>query len=145
MKVYLATTGSYSSYRIAGVFARREDAETYELADDVEEYELRQGPADVRDRVRLFWSTWQPDAERCTELGQRFAIGNPWTDTRRADFADHPARPVVEWRQHHSGLVLEVHAWTEAEARQVYGDERAMHDADPDAYPPDRRYLRRIA
>lgn len=35
MKVYLATAGEYSDYRVKHAFARREDAESYRLGDDV--------------------------------------------------------------------------------------------------------------
>lgn len=145
MKVYLAATGSYSSYRIVKVFSRREDAEAYELAEDVEEYEVHDSPAQVADRVTLHWTTWQPDKQPCMDLGESFTIGNPYITTARADRSNYPARPVPEWRRHYYGLVLEVSAWTETEAWKVYGDERAMHDSSEGTYPPNRDYLRGIA
>ena len=46
-RVYLATSGTYD-YRVQAVFTRREDAESFGLADDVEEFELHDGPLEVR-------------------------------------------------------------------------------------------------
>ena len=55
MKVYLATAGEYSDYRVCHAFARREDAESYKLGDDVKELEVHDGPVEVRYWYDLDW------------------------------------------------------------------------------------------
>ena len=55
MKVYLATAGEYSDYRVRHAFTREEDAEAYPLGDDVLELEVHDGPVEVRTGTCWTW------------------------------------------------------------------------------------------
>jgi hypothetical protein len=125
MKVYLATSGEYSDFRVRHVFARREDAESYELGDDVEEREVRDGPVEVRSWHRLYWHPGKPDADD----GDSFALGNPWSSSRPSDF-DGRARLVEHrWDDTAGGRVLTVEGWDLDGVRKVYSEQRAQHIA----------------
>src|ERR1035441_2640518 len=55
MIIYLATSGEYIDYQVCHAFAKREDAESYKLGDDVKEMEVRDGPVEVRTWHTLNW------------------------------------------------------------------------------------------
>jgi len=123
VKVYIATSGEYSDYQICHVFARQEDAEAYEGADRAEEFEVRDGPVEMRPRHTL---TWNPD------LGDRkrtsTALENPYISSWPQDF-DGDERCV----RHHwnmppatTGPVLHVEGWDLARVMKVYSEQRAQ-------------------
>ncbi len=60
MKVYLATSGEYSDYRVCHAFAREEDAASYALGDAVLELEVRDGPVEVRPEHTLPGGSQRP-------------------------------------------------------------------------------------
>src|ERR1035441_4322522 len=80
--IYLATSGEYSDYQVCHAFAKREDAESYKLGDDVKEMEVRDGPVEVRTWHTLNWRADWPERE--AEAG--FVAGNPHPWTERRDF-----------------------------------------------------------
>ena len=123
-KVYLATSGEYSDYRVQHVFARREDAEAYELATGVEEYELQGGPVEVRVWHILWWNAEQPDAERD---GSR--LGNPWELTDSRDFDGNPRRAAHDWGRRFGERVLRVQGWDRERVLKVYSEQRAQYIA----------------
>ena len=125
MKVYLATAGSYSDYRVRAVFTREEDARAYALADDVEEYELHDGPVEVRTWHQLSWSTGIPDRK-----SDGFALANPNTYENRRDFDGHEKHAEHEWREHPAGPILVVGGWDLARVRKVYSEQRAKYLAE---------------
>jgi hypothetical protein len=124
MKVYLATSGEYSDFRVRQVFARREDAESYELGDDVEEREVRDGPVEVRSWHFLYWRPGKPDSG-----GDSLACGNPWSSSRPSDFDGRPRLVQHHWDDHGPGRVLAVEGWDLDGVRKVYSEQRAQHIA----------------
>lgn len=88
MKVYVATSGEYSDFRICRVFARREDAENYRIADDVQEWEVEEHPVAIGTHYTLWWDPHRPDTE-----SQDGFHANPWIFT---DLGELPAMRTVE-------------------------------------------------
>jgi hypothetical protein len=135
MKVYLATSGSYSDYQVHHVFAREEDARAYtaRLYDgDVEEYELHEGPIEVRTWHTLYWATWQPDSQ--PSAGR---LGNPWTYSHGCpmDYDGNPRHIEIDWRdmpqfKEGEGLQickqLQISGWDPDRIRKVYSEQRAQ-------------------
>ncbi|MER7213192.1 hypothetical protein ABT340_39530 [Streptosporangium sp. NPDC000239] len=127
MKVYLASRGSYSTYRVVGVFARKEDAEAYELGEDVEEYDVHEGPQEVRAWLKLIWYPDHPDKDTWEGDGPY----NPYEDMRpeRRDYDGHPNRVEHRWArgwgERGSGH-LEVCGWEIERIRKVFGELRAQ-------------------
>ena len=120
-RVYLATSGEYSSYRVLHVFAREEDARAYEAADDVEEYELHDGPVDVRRWHTLHWFSWQPDGP-----------GNPLELNTLLDFDDRRGNAGHHWGStlDPEKLTLTVTGWDLDGVRKVYSEQRAKYLAE---------------
>jgi len=131
MKVYLATSGSYSSYRVHGVYARREDAEAYEFSDNVDERELLESPQEVRSWHRLFWYPDNPEGEYEREgyfMGP-YTTRNP--DEMMPDRRDYDGcwdRVEHRWKGGYGDRgsgVLEVQGWDIERVRKVFGELRA--------------------
>lgn len=125
MKVYIATSGSYSDYRIEHVFRREEDASTY--ADALSEggwdgYEVLEGPVERRTWYQL---TWWPHLAGF--------VANPHTFHHTEDFI--PTRQLTHtWSKNFSykdGVnlppVLKVEGWSEQDVLKVYSEQRAMY------------------
>lgn len=132
MKVYLASSGSYSDYRVLGIFAREEDAEAYELSEDVEEYEVHEGPQEVRAWRKLNWYPDQPEPEYETNWSWGpCKTPNPYEDTHpeRRDYDGRPNRVEHRWTRYRgergSGH-LEVCGWDIERIRKVFGELRAQ-------------------
>jgi hypothetical protein len=123
-KVYLATRGGISDYQILHAFARREDAEAYHLTEDIEEYEVRTGPVEVRTLHEIAWVPGEPDSEETAHYP-----GNPIVWDHPEDF-DH--RPVISlWGRYKREPRLIVEGFDAAEVRRVYEEQRARCMADP--------------
>jgi hypothetical protein len=59
--IYLAWSGDDpEERRLEAAFTRRKDAEALELSNDVEEIQLRDGPAEVRDWHGVIWYLGRP-------------------------------------------------------------------------------------
>jgi len=127
VKVYLATSGEYSDYSVLRVFARREDAEAYRLADRVEEYELTEGPADVRPRWHLQWIPGIPDRETTEH-----ALENPHVWSYDQDF-NSGIQPIFHrwYKSAQPGPPprLDVEGWDRERVMKVYSEQRAQHEA----------------
>lgn len=136
MKVYLATSGSYSDYQVLHVFTRREDAEAYPLADEVEEFDLHEGPVETRIWHSLTWWPDEPDGDHevpmpggggcephmLTLTNPRPMQASPW------DFDGRPNHVEHRWRSGsatngRSSLVVE--GWDRERVVKVYGELRA--------------------
>jgi hypothetical protein len=129
MKVYIATSGSYSDYRIDQVFLNEEDARAYaetQREGDWDEWEVSEGPVERRTRFRLTWHTDRP------ESAGRFS--NPWTTAYPEDY-DGNNRPECTWSKTFSYVeenrrdILRVEGWSEEEVLKVYSDQRAIYKA----------------
>jgi len=120
-RIYLATRGEYSDYRVCHAFSRREDAVAYRLGDDVEELELRTGPVEVRYWYELYWRAGKPDQQP----GDWPAAGNPWVDSELKDFDGDERRVEHSW----SGQALNVQGWDRGHVMKVYSEQRAQHVA----------------
>lgn len=128
MKVYLATAGEYSDYQVVRVFARQEDAANYELADEWEEYEVDEGPVEVRTWHVLDWVPGLPDREQTNAHG---ANPHMWSDRR--DFDGHPRRVEHRWLVGRPiGDQLIVGGWDLDGVRKVYSEQRAQWIARKD-------------
>lgn len=120
MKVYLATSGEYSDYRVAHVFTRQEDAEAYRLGDDVEERELQEGPVEVRRWYMLRWATDVADREAVFVYA-----ANPAEYSELRDFDGDDRHAEHHW----NGVYLDVGGWDLALVRKVYSEQRAQYTA----------------
>lgn len=126
MKVYAATSGEYSDYRVEHIFARREDAETYEGGDRVEEFEVRMGPVEMRPWHTLVWRASAPDLEKD---GVRLdEPRNPFEQHWPKDFDGRPDYVAHHWAgpPERTGLVLHVEGWDPQRVRKVYSEQRAQ-------------------
>ncbi len=123
MKVYLATSGEYSDYQIAHVFARKEDAEAYQGATRVEEFEVRDGPVEMRPWHTLIWS---PDIGN--REGDGLALANPHESSWPKDFDGKPRNVTHAWYgpPQRTGPILYVEGWDLDRARKVYSEQRAQ-------------------
>jgi hypothetical protein len=129
LKVYLATSGEYSDFRVVHVFARKEDAASYPLADDHEEYEVAEGPIEVRHWHRLAWWPDLPDS------GSDAEYPNPATWSQSRDFDGHPNHVEHAWKEPagragRRSLVIE--GWDLERIRKVYSEQRAQYTARQD-------------
>lgn len=120
MKVYLATSGYYDEYTVRRVFRNKKDAEDYELADDVEEFEVCEGPAEVR---TLYLSYWDKRS------------GDTWSRSTREDISNPDQEFVPEGCVGilRSAYGLRVRGWDEDAVQRVFVSERA-------AYLPGKTY-----
>jgi hypothetical protein len=124
VKVYIATSGEYSDYRICHVFARQEDAEDYAGADDVIEYEVLDHPVEMRPLHGLMWSPEIPDRE-----GTSLALANPYESSWPEDFDGDARRVTHTWHgpPQRTGPVLQVSGWDRDRVRKVYSEQRAQY------------------
>ena len=124
MKVYLATAGEYSDYRVCHAFTRREDAESYKLGDEVKELELHDGPVEVRTWHRLTWNTRMEDRS-----GGDFYSANPHVFDELKDFDGDPRRAGHQWALPPQVIapVLYVEGWDRRLVLKVYSEQRAQY------------------
>jgi hypothetical protein len=122
MKVYLATRGEYSDYRVCHAFAKREDAEAYPLGDDVKELEVRDGPVEVRTWHTLQWNPAVPDRDASSPFAS-----NPAVYSERRDFDGDEGAVLHEWRK--VPLALFVRGWDRDRVLKIYGEQRAAYIA----------------
>jgi hypothetical protein len=124
VKVYVATSGEYSDYQVVHVFARQEDADAYQGADHVEEYEVRDGPVEMRAWHTLIWSPDIGDRE-ATSL----ALANPHESSSPKDFDGKPRNVTHAWYgpPQRTGPILYVEGWDLQRVRKVYSEQRAQH------------------
>lgn len=118
--VYLATRGAYSDYRVCHAFARREDAESYALGDEVLEKVLRAGPVEVR-------TWWELDYHADWGDRQSFAgvqAANPYVYDEQRDFDGDERHCVHEWRYGH---VLNVQGWDKQLVMKVFSEQKAQY------------------
>ena len=129
MKVYLATAGEYSDFRVCHAFARREDAEAYKLADEVMELEVHDGPVEVRTWYSLKWRGDRGDFMGTEPRGAR----NPYVyDGEQRDFDGNEKHVEHRWsKAYMQGIEgnahLEVGGWDLALVKKVYGEQRAQY------------------
>jgi hypothetical protein len=115
VKVFLATAGEYSDYRVKAAFARREDAEAYQLGDDVLELEVHEGPAEVRRWYQLYWRA---------DLPESASQANPYVyDGDLRDFDGDEKHAEHRWAKER----LTVEGWDLALVKKVYSEQRAQY------------------
>lgn len=124
-KVYLATSGEYSDYQVRGVFTHEEDARDYKLGEHVEEYELHDGPVEVRTWHQLSWTPAIPDRK-----AENFTLANPNEYQELRDFDGRERHAEHQWREHPLGPILVVSGWDLARVRKVYSEQRAKYLAE---------------
>ena len=124
MKVYVATSGEYSDFRIEHVFARQEDAESSAGADSVTEFEVREEPVEMRSWHTLTWNPGLGDCERTS-----FALENPYEQSWLKDFDGRPEYAVHHWAgpPERTGPVLQIEGWDPRRVRKVYSEQRARY------------------
>lgn len=124
-KVYIGTTGCYSSYQIVHVFATEQDARDWRAEDpderDYEEHEVLTGPLAIQRRPyhRLWWRTFlDDDLDGSTNPDER---SYP-EDYKRGT----STRPSVTWhRRGEDTALLQVEGWDHDSVLKAYQDERA--------------------
>jgi hypothetical protein len=123
MKIYLATAGEYSDFRVCHAFTKREDAEAYALGDDVMEMELSDSPVEVRTWHTLWWDSARPDQ---TDLR---GYSNPYESSYPRDFDGDPRHAEHRWNKDHNGVrtTLIAGGWDRDQVRKVYSEQRAQH------------------
>lgn len=133
MKVYIATSGSYSDYRIDNVFLREEDAKAYAQGKGDEggwdEYEVHEGPVERRPWYCL---TWCPHLE--DRKGGSGVVANPFMTDYVQDY-DPALKLCHEWGKtwnydpelRHD--VLKVEGWDKQDVLKVYSEQRAQYRA----------------
>jgi len=126
MKVYLATAGDYSDYRVLHVFRNREDAEAYAGTEDIDERELQEVPIEQRTWHMFWWNAGQPDSERDGR-----SMGNPWQFEEQRDFTGDPHHVEHRWGGYpvRSNNVLHIQGWDLDRILKVYSEQRAQHIA----------------
>jgi hypothetical protein len=128
MKVYAAVAGEYSDYRVCHIFAREDDARTYRLGDAVEEYELLEGPVDVRYWHQLSWHSEVADVPHSPELLSLARTANPYEWSEMADF-DAGRKLGHNWVHDPNRSYLSVFGWDVQAVRKVYGEQRGQYEA----------------
>lgn len=126
MKVYVATSGEYSDYRIQHIFANREDAEAYAGSDDVTEWDVLDHPVEQRAWYQLIWSPKIQDREHVPG----YRMGNPYEQTWPEDFNGDPGYAAHHWTSRGSEVVLCVQGWELDRVRKVYSEQRAQYLAE---------------
>jgi hypothetical protein len=129
VKVYLATAGEYSDYRVLHAFARREDADAYKLGDDVKELEIHDGPVKVRRWHQLTWR-----ADRGDRMGENgLGLPNPHIyGGEERDFDGDGKHVEHRWSKAYMQEVegnahLTVGGWDLALVKKVYSEQRAQY------------------
>lgn len=122
--IYLATAGEYSDFRVVAAFTREEDARAYELADDVDEYVLHDGPIEVRPWWQIGWNADIDDRE---EDGWHAA--NPSESFEQRDFNGKPKWVQHAWHSRNGRDRLFVEGWDKERVRKVYSEQRAQYIA----------------
>lgn len=114
MKVYLATAGEYADYRVLRVFADKEDAEAYTLADRVEDFEVHMGPISTHTKYYLEWYSGESDSDE-----------NPFLSQHQEEY--NGSLTQYAWRNygHRSAPTLNVEGWTSEDVHRVYKAQRA--------------------
>lgn len=121
MKVYIATSGEYSDFRIRHVFAKRRDAESYQGADDVTEYEVQEGPVEQRPWYTVFWTATAPDRP-----SDGMWLSNPNEYATPRDYTGGDAASH-HWATRGRETVLVVQGWDLQRVHKVYSEQRAQY------------------
>ncbi|MFC4114137.1 DUF7296 family protein [Nonomuraea zeae] len=95
VKVYVATSGSYSDYTVEAVFRNKEDAQAYKLADDWLEFVLMDGPADVRPHYLATWN--QRSGEWSSSHDSLYDGNDDVSVTDGSDYLNNPWIRVTGW------------------------------------------------
>jgi hypothetical protein len=128
-KVYLATAGEYSSFRILHAFAREEDAESYKLGGDVLEFEVHEGPVEVRTWYSLKWRGDRGEFMGTEPRGAR----NPYVYAgEQRDFNGNEKHVQHSWGRAYlqecdGNAHLTVEGWDLALVKKVYSEQRAQY------------------
>jgi hypothetical protein len=130
VKVFLATAGEYSSFRVLHAFAREEDAESYRLGGgDVLELEVHDGPVEVRTWYRMTWRGDRGDYMGTEPRG----LPNPYVYVgEQRDFDGNEKHVEHRWGRGHLQEVegnahLQVEGWDLALVKKVYSEQRAQY------------------
>ncbi|WP_433364111.1 hypothetical protein [Streptosporangium sp. CA-115845] len=116
MKVYLTASDQPGEYNYTNlrIFTRREDAEAYELAAHIEEFDLTEGPVEVRTWHTIRWHLGE-NQEPQERTERRDFDGN--TSTFRATWEGPARRPTA----------IVVGSWDMETTREAFADERAQY------------------
>lgn len=136
MKVYIVTTGSYSSYGISQVFQNKADAEQYAATfsgssdAEVEEYELREGPVKKRARWHLQWYSCLPAFLDLGVRKIRYEVPEPRVWSYDEDDLGEQIKISVTWvheKSYGDRDVLSINGPSEEAVRKVFSEQRAQY------------------
>lgn len=134
MKVYVATSGSYSSYDVEHVFLKEEDARAWCDADIGNHHERSWNEYDVLEAqpvYKTFYSlTWWPYLDDHEEGPG--AAPNPRVISYEKVFLKD-SRPAHRWDEYKCGPYdytgLRIEGWDRETVMKVYSDQRGMYTA----------------
>lgn len=126
MKVYIATSGEYSDFRIKHVFASYDHAHAYRGADDVTEYEVLEEPVDQHYWYTVLWTATIPDRE-----GDGLYMSNPHERGEPRDFIGGE-QTSHHWTTRNHEAVLIVQGWDLERVHKVFSEQRAQYMARAD-------------
>jgi hypothetical protein len=123
VKVYVVTSGEYSDYHIVRIFLNQADANAYQLGDDVSEWDVAEGPVEVRNWYQLCWWPHRPDAEGRDDP-------NPWWRNESRDFDDNERACTHRWHEAPGTdrfTSLTIQGWDRERILKVYSEQRAQY------------------
>jgi hypothetical protein len=135
VKIYLATSGSYSAYEVHQAFKNEEDAKAYidgMYEGQVEEYELWDGPVKKRKHWYLVWTSKEVDRSADGRTGAVRSIeseANVWSTDD--DDIGGPVKIKVAWfvQAYYDGPIdrLEIAGPSEEAVLKVFSEQRAQY------------------
>ena len=120
VKVYAAT----SAHRVHHIFADLKDAEAYEGADEVIEWDVLDHPVERRPWYEIIWSPKIEDREQIPG----FRMANPHEACWQRDYTESDTGYVsLHWASRGHEVVLCVQGWELDRVRKVYAEQRAQY------------------
>ncbi len=121
-------------YKVVRAFANREDADAYDLADEILGMDIDDGPVDVRTRHSITWWPNRDEWSREEAVPSAGLFENPRRSEHRREFGNPPAIHVAHsWRgaANGSGLAaLDVEGWDKDLVETTYQQLRTAYLAE---------------
>lgn len=115
--VHVVFAGEYADRTVCRVFAREEDAASYDMGDDYEEWDVTEGPMETEAYHTLRWYCSSPSGP-----------SNPLRDAQRLDRDAHSDEVVVQWWTAGPRPAILVSGWDLKAVEARYVEERAKYE-----------------